>query len=277
MRKLLAISVLIVMAMLLNGAATLAEDGAKIVYLKGNVKVQRAEEDFWILAKKAMLLKDKDKIKTAVASEAEIALDSTLKNIVRLEQNTEIVIEDLKAKKLSMPRGKVLSVVESLPSESTFEVKTPTAVAGVVGSGMSVSTDGKSTDVSCFEDKAYVQGINVDGTLMVQVIIIDQGYKRIVGQFEMPSDLIGLTALERDSWSKFRENLRDHLDWLRNKRAEGSRGAAVAMGQIERLQERFQDDWENNKDSVFEQDEYNKRDEALPSPEPGSSGNSPSK
>jgi len=263
MKKLLFVVTII--TILCSVTSAFADESAKIVYLKGNVKVQRADEGFWILAKKAMLLNNKDKVKTSVASEVEIALDSSLKNIVRLEPNTEIVIEDLKRQKLSMSMGKVLSVIESLSSESSFEVRTPTAVAGVAGSGMSVSTDGKSTNVSCFEDKAYVRGVNVDGTPMVQVIIIDQGYKRIIGQFELPSDLLELTQFERDSWSKFRENLKEHLDWLRQKRAGGSRGAAIAMQKIGRLQERFEDDFENNKDNIFEQDEFNRRDGTQPS------------
>ncbi|NQT95604.1 MAG: FecR domain-containing protein [Candidatus Omnitrophica bacterium] len=260
--------VVLVVAVLFSATDSFAEEGAKIIYLKGNVKVQRAEEDFWILAKKGMVLKEKDKVQTFIASEAEIALDSTLKNIIRLEQNTEITLEDLKAKKLSMPKGTVLSVIESLSSGSSFEVRTPTAIAGVAGSGMSVSTDGSSTNVGCFEDKAYVQGVNVDGTLMLEIVIIEEGYKRVIGRFEMPGDLMLLTALERDQWLQFRENLRDHLDWLREKRAEGSRGAAIAIQQIERLQERF----ENNKDNVFEDDEQDRRDGLTPKSEPSSQG-----
>jgi hypothetical protein len=230
-----------------------AEEAVKIVHTKGSVKIQRSLDDFWILAKKGMLLKESDKIKTLIASEAEIALDSTLKNIVKLDQNTEISIGNVKAKRLSMPNGKVFALIEFLSSGSSFEVCTPTAVAGVAGSGMSVGTDGKNTMVSCFEDRAYVRGINADGTPMAQIIIIDRGYKRIIGKFEAPSDLLMLTMLDREGWREFRENLRDHLDWLRGKRAEGSRGAAIALKELQRIQERPEDNRLDNKENIFEE------------------------
>lgn len=261
MKQALFIITLFVIGLTLFSISAYAQDEVKIVYTKGNVKVQRSSEDFWILAKKGMLLNENDKIKTFIASEAEIALDSILKNIIKLEQNTEISIEDIKTKRLFMPSGKVFALIESLPSDSSFEVRTPTAVAGVAGSGMSVGTDGKSTTVSCFEDKAFVRGVNVNGTPMAEIVIIDNGFKRVVGRFEMPGDLVILTALDREQWTQFRDNLRDHIDWLRNKRAEGSRSAAVALEEIQRIQERTEDRFFDSKENTYEERESDRRDD----------------
>jgi len=273
MRRIFFVAALLVTCLIVFSVSAYAQDEVKIVYIKGNVKVQRASDDFWILAKKGMLLNENDKIKTFIASEAEIALDLTLKNIVKLDQNTEINIEDIKAKRLSMLNGSIFALVESLPSDSSFEVRTPTAVAGVAGSGMSVGTDGKSTTVGCFEDKAFVRGINVDGTLMAEIVIIDNGFKRVVGRFEMPGDVMMLTSLDRQGWTQFRENLSDHMDWLRSKRAEGSRGAAVALEEIQRIQERTSDRLFDDKENIYEEREPDRRDDwEAPSSSGGSSG-----
>ncbi len=271
MRQAFIVITLFLACLIFFSVSAYAQDEVKIVHTKGNVKIQRSSDDFWILAQKGMLLNENDKIKTFIASEAEIALDSTQKNIVKLDQNTEISIEDIKAKKLSMLSGKVFALVESLPSDSSFEVRTPTAVAGVAGSGMSVGTDGKSTTVACFEDKAFVRGINVDGTLMAEIVIIDNGFKRVVGRFEMPGDLMMLTALDRQGWTQFRENLRDHIDWLRSKRAEGSRGAAVALEEIQRIQERTEDRFFDSKENAYEERESERRDDWEAPPSSGSS------
>ncbi len=271
MKRILFIIVLLTVGLLFYSVAVHAEEAVKIIHTKGSVKIQRSLDDFWILAKKGMLLKENDKIKTFIASEVEIAIDSTLKNIVKLDQNTEISIENIKTKRLSLPDGKIFALIESLPFNSSFEVRTPTAVAGVAGSGMSVGTDGKTTTVSCFEDRAYVRGINVDATTMTQIVIIDKGYKRIIGKFETPSNLLMLTMLDREGWREFRENLRDHLDWLRGKRAEGSRGAAIALEEMQRVQERTEDKWFGDKENIYEERELQRRDD-WDSPVPASSG-----
>ena len=173
-----AASICLALALLLcfYASGSEAQEESKVIYLKGQVKVQHPGDNFWILAKKGMLLNDKDKIKTFVGSEAEIALDPTLKNIVKVNPNTEITLEDLKNKKLYMPKGKVFSLMEALPSDASFEIKTPAAVAGIRGSGILVDTDGKQTDVKCFEDKAYVIGLDVDGNPMADIFIIDKGF-----------------------------------------------------------------------------------------------------
>jgi len=242
-------------------AASYAEEGIQILYVKGVVNVQQSGEDFWILAKKGMSLGNSDKIKTSFASEVGITLDPTKKNVVTLSQNSEMTVSDIKKKQILLSKGKAFALIEGIDSVSLFEVRTPTAIAGVAGSGMSVETDGKNTTVGCFEDRAYVQGINVDGTPMAELIIIDNGFKRVIGRFEMPSDLLILTALDREGWQQFRENLREHLDWLRDKRAEGSRGAAIALDAISNMQERSDDLRFDNKENIFERDENQRRDD----------------
>ena len=107
MKKLLLITVILASVVMFGSVSVYADTEAKIIYLKGSVKVQEAGEDFWILAKKGMLLNDGDKIKTLVASEAEIAIDDTLKNIMRLEANTEVLIEDIRKGKFNMCQAKL--------------------------------------------------------------------------------------------------------------------------------------------------------------------------
>jgi hypothetical protein len=241
--------------------ASFADEGMRILYIKGVVNVQQHSEDFWILARKDMRLNENDRIKTGYAAEAGILLDGTKKNVVTLSQNSEMSVLDMKEKQVSLDRGKIFALIEDIESASSFQVRTPTAVAGVAGSGMSVETDGKNTIVGCFEDRAYVRGINVDGMPMAEIVIIDNGFKRVIGRFEMPGDLIILTMFDRENWQQFRENLRDHLDWLRDRRAEGSRGAAIALDAISRIQERADDSRFDSKENIFERDEHQRRDD----------------
>lgn len=261
MRYVLFLLVL-VMALSFFHAQSYADEGMQVLYIKGVVNVQQHGEDFWILAQKGMRLNENDRIKTGYAAEAGILLDKTKKNVVTLSQNSEMSVSDVKKKQVSLDKGKIFALIEGIESASSFQVRTPTAVAGVAGSGMSVETDGEKTIVGCFEDRAYVQGINVDGIPMAEIVIIDNGFKRAIGRFEVPGDLVMLTMFDRGSWQQFRENLRDHLDWLREKRAEGSRGAAIALDAISRIQERADDTRFDSKDNIFERGEHQRRDDA---------------
>lgn len=262
----------------LNSSGVCQEEIAKIIYLKGQVKVQRSGDDIWILAEERMILKDNDKIKTFADSEVEIALDSTLKNIIKLEPNTEITLKALRTKKVYMPEGKVLSIIESLSPDSSFEVRTPTAVAGVAGSGISVETDGKKTEAGCFEDKGYAMGIDRDGTLMEKVTI-DEGFKRIIEQFEIPGRAFPLSVFEKIQWLQFKEDLRTHLDRFKEKSKETKPAAPTEEitppiieepekkteedrmpGRVEKIQERRDKRQDNFKENIVDIRQPDKRE-----------------
>jgi len=223
-------------------------DEATILSVKGRPKISHPGDDYWILAKKGMPLRDEDRIKTFVACELDLALDSSLKNIVRIKQKTEITVKDIKRHRLYMPSGSVLSVLESLPEGSSFEVHTPSAIAGVAGSGIAVDTDGKKTYVKCFEDKAYVRGIDLDGTPMSESVYIGEGYKRLITRFDVPGELIILAAFEMEEWMDFRENLQEHIDALIERIGEGDKDAAFILQRLQDLHRRH----EKADDDIFE-------------------------
>ncbi|MDD5504359.1 MAG: FecR family protein [Candidatus Omnitrophica bacterium] len=242
-------------------SSAFSESDISVIYVKGVVNIQKADDAKWQIATRGMALDEKDRIKTLDGSEVSIALDTSNKNIVTLSQNSEISIADAKKKHLSLYNGRIFALIEGVESASSFQVRTPTAVAGVSGSGMSVESDGNNTTVGCFEDMAYVQGINEDGTLMAEIVIIDNGFKRVIGRFEMPGDLIMLSDFDREGWSQFRQNLKEYLSWLGDKREQGLQGAADAMDAIQGMQERLNDIRDDNKENIFERDEHQKRDD----------------
>ena len=104
-------------------------------------------------------------------------------------------------------------------------------------------------------------------------VVVEEGFQRVVGQFEMPGDLMALTERDMEAGSEFRENLRDHLDWLRDREKEGSADAGEVIENIERVQERYENTWEDGKDNLFEQEERERRDKFdEPKPKDRNSG-----
>jgi len=185
-----------------------ADESGVIQSVNGSVMVKRAGEDSWVLAAKSMIIRTQDTVATSVDSRVQIAVDSTMKNILRVGPDTEIVFMDLVAKKIFLPQGEVLSLIEELPAGSLFEIRTPTAVAGVAGTGLAVYAAADKTDVKCFEATVYVKGINPDGSVMAEREIIAEGYKREISRFKRPGMLLTLSDAEIDYWTHFVKNVR---------------------------------------------------------------------
>ena len=234
-------------------------EDAKIIYLKGQVKLQRAKEVRWIVAKEGMVIRRGDRIKTYKFSAVEIAIDKDAKNVIRIEEESEFLFEEIAANRHKLLTGKVSALLEALEPGSTFEVRTPTAVCGVAGSGIFVDTDGNKTTAGCHEDEAYAKGIKKDGSLTPERII-KEGYKCIIEKFKAPGTLIALTGHEQKKWSDFREALREHLEWLREGKVRDSR---KIIDRIKKLQDRSDKRTDIQREDRLEKREQEKLEEAT--------------
>ena len=112
----------------LSASLTFADGGdTKIIYLKGQAKLQRAKDTNWIVAKEGIVIKSGDRIKTFKFSAVEIAIDKEAKNVIRIEEESEFLFEEIAVNKHKLSRGKVFALLEALEHGSSFEVRTPTA------------------------------------------------------------------------------------------------------------------------------------------------------
>ncbi len=219
MKRLLVKSVALVTVFLMGFSScvspALAEATAKVLFMSGDVKVKPAGQDDWVEAYVNMELSGGDTIKTGWRAWVEIVFDENLKNITRIDDRTEIILSEVSPMRLNLMKGEVLSLVEKLDKGSTFEIRTPTAVCGVRGSGMSAKTDGKKkTTVNAFENAAFAKGIRKDGSVIEDNIKVPEGFKTIVTLFEKPTKLLKLTAAEKKFWKFWRKNLAARLAGL---------------------------------------------------------------
>ncbi|UCH11957.1 MAG: hypothetical protein JSW18_03820 [Candidatus Omnitrophota bacterium] len=259
MRKIL---IFLVCMFFLNLSISLTfADGAdaKIIYLKGQVKLQRAKDTNWIVAKEGMAIKRGDRIRTFKFSAVKIATDKDAKNVIRIEQESEFLFEGIAVNKHKLFRGKVFALLEALEPGSSFEVHTPTAVCGVAGSGIFVHTDGNKTTAGCHEDEAYAKGIKKDGSLTAERII-KEGHTCTIGKFKAPGPLIALTRFEQKEWSRFREELSKLLERLKGEMRSEER---KIIDRIKKLQDRSDKRIEIQRQDRFEKREQEKREEVT--------------
>jgi hypothetical protein len=106
-----------------------------IVSISGKVVVLKKDALDWQAANPGDILTEGDKVRTHEGAKAKLQFTSG--STIVLNEKTTIVIEKLATKEkteISVQKGKIKAVIESLlDKESEFEVRTPTAVAGVRG------------------------------------------------------------------------------------------------------------------------------------------------
>ncbi len=134
-------------------SAAMAEDAgrtAEIVDVDGDAKVRLLGSAEWVLAEKGMVLAQGDTVKTGSDSTMTLRLDNDdEKAYVELDENSKMLISRLlmnddkggKRTLLDLPIGEIMIEVDELSAESKFEVKTPSAVAGVRGTKFSVRVE----------------------------------------------------------------------------------------------------------------------------------------
>ncbi|MBN2120312.1 MAG: FecR domain-containing protein [Candidatus Omnitrophica bacterium] len=182
---------------------------AEIVYTKGNVELQYSKEGVWKRAKTGMPLDIGDSVRTARNSKADIAVDDGKRNLIRLEEKTLLLLDSTspgQINRLDLSHGKIYADIATVQSGLTFEVSTPSAVAGVRGTGWSVDSQENQDEVACYEDSVFVKAFDEAKNLITE-IILNEGFKTMIERFKRPSELMGLTDREMNRWNDVKEEV----------------------------------------------------------------------
>ncbi len=203
---------------------------AEIIYIEGTVQVQTAREETWRNAVKGMKVNIGDSIRTARHSKADVALDETKKNIFRIDPKTLVVLDSVSVgmiDRIDLSRGKVYSNLESVKAGLTFEVTTPSAVAGVRGSSYSVYTERDTDEVHAYKDSVFVQTFDVD-KYMSSELTLPEGLKTFVERFETAGMLAQESEREFERFDRIMEEITEHAEGKEGARAEREREEARA-------------------------------------------------
>lgn len=137
---------------------------AVITYLSGQVQVKKKESTSWTAAQPNMILHEHDQIKVMAKSRAEIILDNQC--VVRLAENsllTIVKIEEIPVVKkhstsLDLSLGKLWTkATKFFNPGSRYDVRTPTAIAGVQGTTYQVIVaENRVTKVKVYKGEVNV-------------------------------------------------------------------------------------------------------------------------
>ncbi len=186
MRKI--VSCLVFFALFFQPVVSFAFSGiATVISCSGSVKIIPFGTDTGNECESGMRLKKGDWISTDKDAHVMVAFDPSEQNIIRVEENTLAVITDTEIEKIELFDGKMIVRLGTDNSGKDFIVKVPSGICGARETGWAIGTDGIVTDISVFENRVYMQGINEDGTLMKEKHWVENGYRRKMKKFEEPN------------------------------------------------------------------------------------------
>jgi len=208
----------------------ISAEEAAILFLEGSVKVKSLKTNRWANAVANMVLSRGDKLKTGTNSWAEIGFGKDFVNIVRVKENTLVELIDLGPIKIGLLKGEVRSLVESLSRDTTFEVRTPTAVCGARGTGWDTNTDGKKVIVDAYEDEVYFYSLSKEGADP----IIKAGKRGILDDPLKPILIKDLPFERMKDWSKWKDDFSKRM-------GVEKRGIKGKVDKIDKTQSKVED------------------------------------
>jgi hypothetical protein len=168
---------------MLAASVSLYADGAfhcEVLAVDGDVRVMTAAGGSSTL-KEGDLLSEGDSIEVSDDGSLDVAYDKEWRNVARFEGGTKAKLSAIVPAKIEMAEGGVYAKLKNLPNGTSFEVKTPTAVAAVRGTEYrTVVKDGESEVFNFSPSRVYVYGVDNMGITMTEPTVLDQHQKTAV-------------------------------------------------------------------------------------------------
>lgn len=183
--------VLIALFLLVNFSFYAQCQGSSVAVFSvdGEVKIVPKGSSSGIKCSQGMDLSAGDWIKTGPNSSVMLSFDNKADNVVRIEENSLVVIKLDGYFKIQLLRGEINAILENVEKEDSFRVLTPSVVTESLNSGWGASSDGERTNVVVFDNKILVCGIDEEGQMKEKKYWVEEGYQRKTLKFEDPGEM----------------------------------------------------------------------------------------
>ncbi len=148
----------------------------EVVNVSGDVQLVRKGEPVAALKQGMFVLKG-DTLVVGKASSADLAFDEAWQNTARLSENTRVNMTSLEPVRLNMVSGDIYSKLDALVKGTSYEVKTPTAVATVRGTKFRTTHQNGHTSVYNDSETSpvYVYHLDENGNRSGRAIVLHPG------------------------------------------------------------------------------------------------------
>ncbi|MBF0511518.1 MAG: FecR domain-containing protein [Candidatus Omnitrophica bacterium] len=179
-------------------------DRTRIVRLEGPVAIKRGAEI--IVPSVGTLLNPQDEITTGKGAFVEVSYDDVYKDIMRIGSLSRVYFESNRIQKVTtlfMDQGTIKLKLDNLEKGSTFKVRTPVAIAGVRGTAFGVKLQARTMLVTDYESRIFVRGLTEEHLEMPDELLLTNGWKVKVSEFEKPQQVEMMTSFENTEWKEW--------------------------------------------------------------------------
>lgn len=188
-------------------ASAESESNVTVYFVSGKAEYMTSAGTGWQIIKVGTKLYSGNSIKTYRNASVEIAFDSRKNNVVSVNPDSHVVLKLKGKEKIELIDGEVFLLVRKLSRGSRFEIRTPTAVCGVRGTGSGAQTNGANTKISAYEHDSYAKGLNPDGSPKDDETKVPEGSQTNVEKGGGPSPLRKIGAGDYKRWDKWISDL----------------------------------------------------------------------
>ncbi|MDD2689084.1 MAG: FecR domain-containing protein [Candidatus Omnitrophica bacterium] len=221
---------------------------AKVIDVQGMVLVRVDTSHDWTPAKINMFLDKQSELKTQAKSKCTLAFDEELRNILSIDENSQIKLEEIKPGNIFLREGRVFTLIENLAKSEEFQVRTPTAIAGARGTGWTMQYLNNASSALCFVDTVYMQGLDNAGGVTREKDL-SSGWGINISAGGSLGELFPLTDADYLQWNNF-------MDYIHELRGDDTE-EVYDTGSLEDIKQEQREDYSDMVDEVRRRDTEN--------------------
>ena len=186
---------------------SLSAHNAVILFMNGEVKIKKALIGEWKTADVGIALFPGDNVKTGESSWVEIGVGVKQSNVMRVKENTLVEITNFGP---MLHYGELRALVEDLSDDDIFEIRTPTSVCGIRGTGWDIITDGIKAIVDVFENNVYFSALSKSGGSAAGKTV-KSGKRGVLEDPKKPIKIKDIPLDKIKNWNKWKKDLRKRM------------------------------------------------------------------
>lgn len=180
---------------------------ATILTVRGDVQIKPDQARQWAPAQSGMPLSVNDELMTGPDGVTELQFDRQSFNVVRLDPGSRLRVRRAAPVRLHLQAGTAACLIDDWDAASTFELRTPTALLGVRGTGWTVEATSSQTLLNTFEGAVWIHGFGPGERALDETDVL-AGSATSVTHGRGPSRLTPVSAKSLAAWTAWARSVR---------------------------------------------------------------------